>query len=149
MATEVVLLDDRLLIEELLVGIPRGRRRPNLFTTSYWYYRACRAAVAGAGGHLSGPFEQLAVAEQETAILSLLELREDIGLPDPRATVPAMADISRRHAQLNLLNLEAVAVARLVRATVWLSAPAASGVLAGVLDAEGLPWKVVSLEGEG
>src|SRR5688572_17039772 len=124
MAAEVVLLDDRLLIEELLVGIAKGRRRPQLFTTSYWYYRACRSAVAGAGGHLSGPFEQLPAPEQERGILSLLELREDIGLPDPRATVPAMADMSRRHAQLNLLNLEAVAVAGLLQATVWLSAPA-------------------------
>ena len=50
--------------------------------------------------------------KQERAILSLLELREDIGLPEPRITVPAMADISRRHAQLNLLNLEVVAAAR-------------------------------------
>lgn len=145
MAAEVVLLDDRLLIEELLVGLPRGRRRPSLLTTSYWYYRACRAAVAGAGGHLSGPFEQLAAPEQERAILSLLELRQGIGLPDPRVTVPAMADVSRRHAQLNLLNLEAVAAALLLGATVWLSAPAANGVLPGVLDAEGLRWKLVSL----
>ena len=149
MAAEVVLLDDRLLIEELLVGIAQGRRRPQLFTTSYWYYRACRAAVAGAGGHLSGPFEQLAAPEQERAILSLLELREDIGLPDPRDTVPVMADTSRRHAQLNLLNLEAVAAARVLRATVWLSSPAADGVLPGVLDAEGLRWHVVSLENDG
>ena len=145
MPTEVVVLDDRLLIEELLVGLQRGRRRPSVYTTSYWYYRACRAAVAGAGGHLSGPFEQLAAPEQERAILSLLELREDIGLPDPRVTVPAMADISRRHAQLNLLNLEAVAAARLLSATVWLSAPAAAGVLPAVLDAEGVRWQSVTL----
>lgn len=149
MAAEIVLLDDRLLIEELLVGVAKGRRRPQLFTTSYWYYRACRAAVAGAGGQLSGPFEQLAAPEQERAILSLLELREDIGLPDPRGTVPVMADTSRRHAQLNLLNLEAVAVARVLRATVWLSSPAANGVLPDVLDAEGLRWHVVSLENDG
>lgn len=30
-----------------------------LHTTIYWYYRACRADVLGAGGHLSGPFQQL------------------------------------------------------------------------------------------
>ena len=149
MAADVVVLDDRLLIEELLVGLPRGRRRPSMFTTSYWYYRACRAAVTSAGGHLSGPFEQLAVPEQERAILSLLELREDIGLPDPRATVPLMADISRRHAQLNLLNLEAVAAARLLRATVWLSPPAATGVLPGVLEAEELRWRLVAFEAGG
>ena len=149
MAAEVVVLDDRLLIEELLVGLPRQRRRPSVFTTSYWYYRACRAAVAGAVGQLSGPFEQLAAPEQERAILSLLELPEDIGLPDPRATVPAMADAARRHPQLNLLNLEAVAAARLLRATVWLSAPAASGVLPRVLDSEKLRWKLVSLDADG
>ena len=120
-----------------------------MFTTSYWYYRACRAAVAGAGGHLSGPFERLVTAEQERAILSLLQLREDVGLPDPRSTVPAMTDASRRHAQLNLLNLEAVAAALLLGATIWLSAPAAQGVLPGVLDAEGLRWKVVPLAADG
>ena len=60
-----VVLDDRLLIEELLVGLRKARRRVELHTTSYWYYRACRAAAAGAGGYLSGPFEQLAAAEQK------------------------------------------------------------------------------------
>src|SRR4051794_37565947 len=117
----VVLVDDRLLIEELLVGLKRGRRRTILFTTSYWYYRARRAAVVGAGGHLSGPFEQLAAREQERAILSLLELSEDVGLPNPRATVPIMANVARRHPQLNLLNLEAAASALVLRAEVWLS----------------------------
>ena len=141
-----VLLDDRLLIEELLVGLARRRRRRALFTTSYWYYRACRAAVIGAGGHLSGPFEQLGPEEQGRAILSLLELREDIGLPDPRRAVPLMADISSRHSQLNLLNLEAVAAAQVLRARVWLSVRAASGVLPGVLEAEGVEWSVVTIK---
>lgn len=146
MAAELlVLLDDRLLVEELLAGLRTGRRRPSLFTTSYWYYRACRAAVAGAGGHLSGPFERLPAAEQQRAILSLLELRDDIGLPDPRVTVPAMADLSRRHPNLNLLNLEAAASARLLGAAVWLSEAAASGVLPAVLDAEGVPWTAVAI----
>jgi hypothetical protein len=140
-----VLLDDRLLVEELLVGLPTGRRRPTLFTTSYWYYRACRAAVVGAGGHLSGPFEQLAAEEQERAILSLLDLRDDIGLPDPRATVPVMADIARHHPQLNLLNLEAAASSAVLGAEVWLSEPASKGVLPGVLDGQGTRWKTVAL----
>lgn len=141
----VVLLDDRLLVEELLVGLDRGRRRPTLFTTSYWYYRACRAAVVGAGGHLSGPFEQLGAEEQARAILSLLELREDIGLPDARQTVPVMAELARRHTQLNLLNLEAAASAMVLGAEVWLSVEASNGVLPPVLDAQGTGWKVVSL----
>lgn len=141
----VVIVDDRLLIEELLVGLSRGRRRVALHTTAYWYYRACRAAVAGAGGHLSGPFAELALEEQQRAILSLLELREDIGLPDPRSTVPVMADLARRHPRLNLLNLEAAAAARVMTAAVWLSDEAAAGVLPSVLDTEGLPWTTVQL----
>lgn len=140
-----MLLDDRLLIDELLVGLHLGRRRPHLYTTSYWYYRVCRAAVAGAGGHLSGPFERLPREEQERAILSLLELRDDIGLPDPAVTVPAMADLSRRHAQLNLLNLEAAAAALTLSADVLLSTVASSGVLPRVLDAESVPWRTMDV----
>jgi hypothetical protein len=141
----LVVLDDRLLIEELLVGLRRTRRRVELHTTSYWYYRACRAASAGAGGHLSGPFEQLATGEQERAILSLLELREDIGLPDPRLTVPLIVEVAARHPRLNLLNLEAVALARCLSGAVWLSEESAAGLLPAVLDAEGIAWETLAI----
>lgn len=140
-----IVLDDRLLIEELLGGVRRRAGPVAFHTTSYWYYRACRAAVAGAGGHLSGPFEQLAAAQQERAILSLLELREDIMLPDPRATVPVMVDIAGRHPRLNLLNLEAAAFTLLVGGTLWLSEQATAGVLPPVLDAEGVQWTTVPI----
>lgn len=143
----VVLLDDRLLIEELLVGLDAGRRSPQLYTSAYWYYRACRAAVIGAGGHLSGPFEQLPTAQQEQAILSLLELRDDIGLPDPRALVPAMARVAGRHAQLNLLNVEATAAALVLGAEVWLSPAASEGVLPAVLESEDVRWITVHAPG--
>ena len=138
-----VLIDDRLLIEELLIGLAVGRRRPQLHTTAYWYYRACRAAVAGAGGQLSGPFEQLPAALQDEAIVSLLELRDDIGLPDPRALVPAMAKVASRHPQLNLLNVEATAAALVLEAEVWLSPAASGGVLPAVLDSERVRWTTV------
>ena len=140
-----VVLDDRLLIEDLLVGLPKTRRRIELHTTSYWYYRACRAAVIGAGGHLSGPFEQLPAGEQERAVLSLLELRDDVGLPDPRMTVPLMVDLAGRHSRLNLLNLEAVATALLLRATVWLSEESAAGILPAALDDEGVAWTPIAI----
>jgi hypothetical protein len=139
-----VLLDDRLLIEELLVGLPAAAGA-SLYTTTYWYYRACRAAVLGAGGHLSGPFEQLGRGEQERAIASLLELRADIGLPDSRVIVPAMVDVARRHPRLNLLNLEAVAAAGVLEGIVWLSEAASGGVLPPVLDAEGIGWRVTGV----
>jgi len=142
-ASRRVILDDRLLIEELLVGI--AHKRVTLHTTTYWYYRACRAAVLGAGGHLSGPFEQLVSAEQERAITSLLQLRDDIALPDPRTTVPAMVEIAGRHPRLNLLNLEAVAVGRLLAATLWLSPETADGVLPAVLDEARVAWRTIAI----
>jgi hypothetical protein len=137
-----VVLDDRLLIEELLVG----SRRPGvqLHTTAYWYYRACRAAVLGAGGHLSGPFRELEPQDQERAISAMLQLPNDIGLPDTRQLVPLMVEIAGRHPKLNLLNLEAVAAARALAATIWLSPEAANGVLPAVLDGELLEWEIVT-----
>jgi hypothetical protein len=137
-----VVLDDRLLIEELLAGVDvKGHRH----TTSYWYCRACRAAVGGAGGHLSGPFLGLDAAHQAAAIRSLLVLPEAIGLPDPRSTVPVMAELSERHPRLNLLNLEAAAAGRLLEATVLLSTEASRGALPDVLDAENISWRVVEI----
>lgn len=138
-----VVLDDRLLIEELLVGI--DRRGESIHTTMYWYYRACRAAVAGAGGHLSGPFRAVPQAEQQRAISSMLQLPANVGLPEARQTVPRMVDIATRHPQLNLLNLEAVATATVLEATIWLSPAGAAGVLPGVLDLESIPWETVLL----
>ena len=137
-----VVLDDRLLIEELLVG----SRRPGvqLHTTAYWYYRACRAAVLGAGGHLSGPFRELEPQDQERAISAMLQLPNDIGLPDTRQLVPLMVENAGRHPKLNLLNLEAVAAARALAATIWLSPEAANGVLPPVLDGELLAWEIVT-----
>jgi hypothetical protein len=136
-----VILDDRLLIEELLVGLDRHGAR--LHTTGYWYCRACRAATAGTGGHLSGPFRHLAELDQQRAIAAMLRLPQEIGLPEPRAVVPQMVDVAGRHPRLNLLNLEAVATARVLGATIWLSPQGAAGMLPGVLGAEHLIWKLV------
>ena len=125
-----------------------GLRRTHavLYTTAYWYYRACRAAVLGAGGHLSGPFEELDPADQGRAVSSLLELREDISLPEPRSTVPLMVEVAIRHPRLNLLNLEAVAAGRVLGATLFLSVQTEAGVLPSVLDQEGVSWRVISLD---
>jgi hypothetical protein len=138
-----IVLDDRLLIEELLVGLGVEGDR---YTTTYWYYRACRAAVAGAGGHLSGPFLGLDGAHQAAAIRSLLVLPESIGLPDPRLTVPVMAELAGRHPHLNLLNLEAAASGLVLGATVLLSVEASRGVLPAVLDAENVRWRRIALD---
>ena len=137
-----IILDDRLLIEELLVGLDEEGER---YTTTYWSYRACRAAVGGAGGHLSGPFLGLDAAHQATAIRSLLSLPETIGLPDARSTVPVMAELSERHPRLNLLNLEAAATGLVLDATILLSVEAARGVLPEILETENIRWRTVAI----
>lgn len=137
-----MLIDDRLLIDEILVGL--GVRSRQLMTTTYWYYRAVRAARAAAGGQLSGPFLGLPATLQHEAVGSLLSLPEELLLADARRVVPAMADVAVRHPRLNLLNVEVVAAAIAHRAEVWLSPPSAEGVLPDVLDGERVPWRVRS-----
>lgn len=138
-----IILDDRLLIEELLIGLHEEGER---YTTTYFYYRACRAAVGGAGGHLSGPFLGLDAPHQATAIRSLLSPPGTIGLPDPRSMVPVMAELSERHPQLNLLNLEAAATGIVLGATMLLSIETARGVLPEILDAENIRWRTVKID---
>ncbi|MGQ0744739.1 MAG: hypothetical protein ACT4OS_10485 [Acidimicrobiales bacterium] len=120
-------------------------RRRELNTTAYWYFRACRAAVAGGAGHLSGPFAGFPGDLQVRAIESLLRLPKEVGLPDQRMVIPEMARLARRHPQLDLPDLEAAAAAVLNGWLVLLSPPAARGVLPPVLDEEKLGWEVVDL----
>lgn len=137
------LIDDRLLVDLVLAAEPPGWIRGGaLFTTQYWYYRAARAAVAGGSGQLSGPFAQLPIDEQARAIEALLTLPDDIGLPEVRALVPEMVEVSRRHQRLNLLNVEAVAAAAVLDAAVLLAPRTADGVLPDVLDTESIEWSV-------
>jgi hypothetical protein len=100
--------------------------------------------VLGARGHLSGPFSDLGEDLQQEAIMSLLELREDILLPDPRMTVPTMARFAGSYPHLNLLNLEALATGLLLGATLWLSPESTNGVLPEILDQEGIAWRTVA-----
>jgi len=125
----VLLLDDHALIEEILTGSVSAREPgSSLLTTSYWSYRACRGTVLGAGGRLSGPFEQLAADLQAHAIAALLTLPERIELPDPRTIVSHMVAIAGRYPKLNLLNLEAVAVGVNTGAHILLAERAARGI---------------------
>jgi hypothetical protein len=140
-----VLLDDRTLVA-LLVGedIPIGRS-PVRFTTSYFYFRACRAVVMGAGRHLSAPFERLDPERRSTALEGLLALPDEVGLPDPRSLVPRMVEVQRRHPHLNVLNTEATAAALLLNARVVLSPANAAGQLGAALPAEGVAFQTVEL----
>ena len=75
----------------------------------------------------------------------MLVLPDDIALPDPKLLVPEMVTMHHRHPELNIMNLEAIAAARLLEARVLLSSRASEGILPQVLDAEGLAWKVVKV----
>jgi len=140
-----LLLDDRVLVA-LLVGeelpIARGAE---CFTTTYFYFRACRAVVAGVGGRLSGPFERLGLERRAVALERMLVLPDDVGLPDPRQIVPVMADVQRRHPSLNVLNTEAAAAALLLGAKMLLSPSTANGQLKSVLPAEHIAFQTVDL----
>ena len=144
MPTSRSLIDDRLLVARL-VGEKVRLPRAGLTTTSYWYYRACRAAIVGGAGQLSGPFAFLEAREQAAAIRTMLSLPEDIALPDPRELVPAMVAMHQRNPQLNVMSVEAAAAAGLLGARVLLSTRAAEGILPTILDEERIAWRVVTI----
>ena len=145
MPSRPLVVDDRVLVALLL-----GEEFPNpedgeRFTTSYFYFRACRAVVAGVGGRLSGPFERLEPERQALALEAMLALPDDVGLPDPRLLVAVMVGVQRRHPHLNVLNTEAAAAALLLGATMILSPATAAGQLHAVLPVEGIPFQRVDL----
>jgi hypothetical protein len=142
--TSSTLIDDRLLVAHI-TRASIGRVRGPLATTTYWYYRACRAAAIGGGGRLSDPFAHLPPDLQSQATAAMLHLPLDIALPDPRQLVPLMVDVHRELPLLNVLNLEALAAARQLEARVLLSPAAAGGVLPEALDRFGIRWDVREL----
>ncbi len=75
----------------------------------------------------------------------MLQLPAHVGLPDPRPTVLRMVEVATRHPQMKLVNPEAVAAAKTLHATLWLSPRGASGIRPLVLDVEGIPWQTVHL----
>jgi hypothetical protein len=119
--------------------------RSTLFTTIYFYFRACRAVVAGVGGHLSGPFERLDQDRRAAALGQILMLPDDLGLPDPKSLGPEMVSLHHRHPNLSLLNTEAAAAALMLRAKMVLSSATANGQLASVLPAEEIAFQTVDL----
>ncbi len=145
MPSRPLLLDDRVLVALLVgEGLPIARRAQR-FTTMYFYFRACRAVVAGVGGHLSGPFELLDWDRRAAALEQMLTLPDDVGLPDSRQLVPVMVGVHRRHPNLSLLNTEAAAAALMLGAKMVLGPPTASGQLAAVLPIEGITFQTVDL----
>lgn len=137
----VALIDDQLLGRVLRGRAPRSLASKELYTTGCWYVRLCQA-VLGANerkGVLSRPFAELPEELRERALNAVLELPAEIGLICLRELAPTIAT-HRQHHQLNILGLEALAAATLLRARVFLSAP--SPLLEGALELEDLSVEV-------
>jgi hypothetical protein len=135
------LVDDQLL-GAVLRGEPPPEPSGTVFTTGYWYVRLCQAVLGAADrpGVLSGPFTALPPGDRERALQAVLELPAAIGLVSLRELGPAIGSLRRRH-QLNILSMEALAAARHLDATVYLSAP--SPRLQHALSEEGQRCEVV------
>lgn len=139
----VALIDDQLLGQVLRGRTPRSLAAKNLYTTGCWYVRLCQA-VLGAhqrSGMLSGPFAELSPDLRDRALSAVLDLPDDIGLVSLRQLGPTIAQL-RKHHQLNILGIEALAAASQLGAHVFLSAP--SPKLESALKLENLKVKVAT-----
>lgn len=107
----VVIVDDHLLGDIIGDTIPPPLagllRRRDVATTNLYYYRLCRAALAGRGGALTGLWS---AAHREQAALALSVLSPDIEVFPMRQLASRMAGLARDH-QLSALGAEAVAAA--------------------------------------
>jgi hypothetical protein len=116
-----------LVDDQLLSDVLRGRRPPDLvgavvYTTGYWYVRLCQAVLGrAAGGALSGPILALPDELRAQAIRAVMELPDEIGLVSLRTLAPLIGELRQVH-DLNVLGMEALAAARFLDATVFLSA---------------------------
>lgn len=130
----ITLVDDRALSELL-----RGERQVEgeVYTTGLWYVRLCQAVLAAnpVDGQLSGPIAALPEPARQAAIRALISLPEDIGLLSLRDLAPTIAELRSQY-RLNLLAIEALAVARTLDAQVLLAT--SSPLLEEAIKAEGL-----------
>ena len=138
----VALIDDQLLGQVLRGRKPKPLAAKELYTTGYWYVRLCQAAL-GANertGVLSRPFAELSPDLRDKALAAVLDLPDNIGMVSLRDLGPTIAQLRQNH-QLNILGIEALAVAAILDAHVFLSA--SSPLLESALKSESLKVKVV------
>lgn len=120
-----VVIDDHLLLAALAGTEPPALREAMtsqaVYTTGCWYYRSARATASGAGsGPLSGELAALDPKRRAQARASLERLPDAIGLISQRTVVPVMAAL-RVQRQLNMLNAEALAVALVTGASLYIT----------------------------
>jgi hypothetical protein len=117
----VVVIDDHLLGDVIGGMVPRDlaalRRRNVTATTNLYYYRLCRAALAGQGGALTRSWS---AERREQAAHALGALTPEVEVLPIRELAFRMAELARDH-QLSALGAEAVAAAEALggRLCVW------------------------------
>jgi len=118
----VFVVDDVLLVSLVaerdassLAPLAEAVGRGEVFTTGAWFWRVGRAVAHPGRGALSRLWASLPEDERERARWALEELPAEIGLLSLRHLVPVMAALP---GNLNLLNAEAVAAARVLGATI-------------------------------
>ena len=122
---DVFLVDDHLLLAVLLGRAPTELRLSGsrIATTGLWYHRLCRAVTGSTVvGSMSRRLSGLAPAAVSAAIGSAMRLPADVEIVSLRRLGWPMAELLSGGLRLNLLSLEAVAVARLIDADICLAA---------------------------
>jgi hypothetical protein len=144
-----VLVDDHVLLACLARREPdevaRAGRRGRLYTSGLWYHRLCRVLAASrVGGALSSRLQGLEVADAERLVGSCRHLPEAVRIVSWRETGWPMATLLRNH-RLNLLQLEALAAARLIGGTICLWEGDAAPQLRAAADILAVPILAVPL----
>jgi len=142
-----VVIDDHLLLRILLDDEPTGLRRAvgAVFTTGLWYHRLCRALASTA---VTGPLSRrLGAADPTfgaTALRSVTDLPETIGVLSFRTLAWPMARLVSAQVRLNLLSLEALAAAEELGAELCLATQDENPTLLGAAAARGLPIRLIA-----
>ena len=122
--SQTFLVDDHLLLRVLLEDEPPDLRPDGaaLATTGLWYHRLCRAlsdrAVIGSMSKRLGNVDATLAAN---AIAAVVDLPDNIELISLRTLGWPMTEIVHAGARLNLLSLEAIAVAKRLQAEICLA----------------------------
>ncbi len=144
-----VVIDDHLLMACLALNEPpvvrRARRRGRLYTSGYWYHRLCRALGATrTAGALSSRLAGFPAEDAPRLLASCRHLPEAVRLVSLRDLSWPMAELLREH-RLNLLQLEALAAAQLLGATICVWEGDQSAHLAAAAEEVGVPVMAVPL----
>jgi hypothetical protein len=120
-----IVVDDHLLVRLLCHREPAGLRPTggSVWTTGLWYHRLCRAVADDTvNGVLSAALGDTGLAVAARTAQATIDLPESIGLVSLRSLAWPMADLISNGVRLNLMSLEALAVAEQLGAEICLAA---------------------------